>query len=79
MWMLLFKTSPDTSDDVAQILFGPARLGNDFPRLILPAAGYGEFGVARFIAGEAAWLVAISLVLSAVSWMVGTKRQANSS
>lgn len=46
-------TDRETSDTVAEIMFGPARLENDFPRLYLPAV---DGGVLRFIAGELLWV-----------------------
>lgn len=49
---LLF-TNPETADTIAEVLFGPARLANDFPRLFLPAI---DQGVLRFVGGELLWL-----------------------
>lgn len=49
----LVYSSPETADDEAHLLFGPARLANDFPRLYLPAL---ESGLARFVFGELLWI-----------------------
>lgn len=48
-------TDPETSDTVAHLMFGPARLHNDDPHLFLPAIGLREFHLLRFVAGELFW------------------------
>jgi hypothetical protein len=62
-WGVLVFATPEVADDAAVILFGPARLGNDFPKLLLPAAGFGAFQPLRFLAGEAGWAAVVVLVV----------------
>lgn len=62
-------TEPETSDTVAHLLFGPARLHNEDPHLFLPAIGLREFHLLRFVAGELFWAgaaAAAALVLATI-------------
>ena len=54
-------TEPKTSDTIAELLFGPARLTNDFPRFFLPAIGLGEFHLLRFLGGELFWIAVVAV------------------
>lgn len=69
----LLLTGPETADTIAGILFGPARLANDFPRLFLPAI---DRGVLRFAGGELLWLV-VSAIVAFVARSVWSRRRAS--
>jgi hypothetical protein len=67
IWAAIVLTEPKTSDTVAHLMFGPARIANDFPRFFLPAIGLGDFHPLRFALGELFWAAAASAAAYAVA------------
>ena len=63
---ILFS-DPETSDTIAAVMFGPARLANDFPRFFLPAIGLGTFRPLRFLLGELFWVAVPAAAAYAVA------------
>ena len=63
-------TDPETASDLARLFFGPAGLGNEFPRLFLPSLE----SPLRFAAGELAW----SALAAAAVWLVSVVFQRRS-